>query len=174
MILMATKTTIKKFASLRDAYDRAKAGDEAAQRCIIGCLSNLGCDNTLANQGHNLKYGASKWVRHYRGLDEYISALVGEYGMTETKAEKEVLAELNSARTYSDDIKLTDEFVILMRPGHYLAGINEVSGQPMAQATEDIKEAAAYPTYKEAAAVINEWCNAGVGMPATSSVKLRS
>jgi hypothetical protein len=163
MILMATKTTIKKFASLRDAYDRAKAGDEAAQRCIIGCLSNLGCDNTLANQGHNLKYGASKWVRHYRGLDEYISALVGEYGMTETKAEKEVLAELNSARTYSDDIKLTDEF-----------GINEVSGQPRAQATEDIKEAAAYPTYKEAAAVINEWCNAGVGMPATSSVKLRS
>jgi len=100
---MKTKK-IAKFSSLSDAYSRAMSGEEDAQKCIIGCLNNLGCDH-LASSGYPGEK-SEKWQRYYRGLQEYISALVGEYGVHEDKAEKEILAELNAARSYSDDVLL--------------------------------------------------------------------
>jgi hypothetical protein len=101
------KTKIQKFKSLRDASTRADAGDEVAQRCIIGFISNTGCDHLMTS--HRKMYGdkeRTKWQAAWMGLNEYISALVGEYGVPEVKAEKEVLAELNNAFSYQDTISL--------------------------------------------------------------------
>lgn len=97
------ETKIEKFASLRDSYRRAEAGEVAAQKCIIGCLNNLGCDHLARPQK-----GYPKWRRHYLGLMEYLGALVSEYGERESTAERELLAELNAARTCCDDIEVED------------------------------------------------------------------
>jgi hypothetical protein len=100
-----TVTKIKRFTSFHDLYERCKSGDEAAQRVCIGALNNLGCDH-LADSGVPAKPGTPKWQRYYHGLQEYISALVGEYGQSETKAERQVLAEVNHVRDCCDDVKL--------------------------------------------------------------------
>jgi hypothetical protein len=99
------ESAIAPFTSIRHAYMRAELGEEDAQRCLIGCLSNLGCDH-LADQRGQVK--APRWRRYYFGLIEYIGSLVGEYGESEYQAENDVLAELNMARTYSDGIDLND------------------------------------------------------------------
>lgn len=96
------KTKIAKFKSLGDAFSRAKNGEEAAQKCLIGCLENFGCDHLA-----NYRKEVPKWTSAWHGLQTYIGSLVGEYGESETRAEKEVLAELNCAREYSDDIQLS-------------------------------------------------------------------
>ena len=95
----------KKFYNLIDAHQRATNGEELAQKSIIGCLNNLGCDH-LAEKSKYAPSDEPKWKRYWRGLQEYVSALVCEYGETEAKAEKEVLAELNAAQKYSDDVVL--------------------------------------------------------------------
>lgn len=104
---IADRKRISKFTNLRDAYNRASAGDEGAQRCIIGCLENFGCDHLALKDKSAPK--TVKWARYYAGLMQYIGSLVGEYGQSETAAEREVLAELNQARTYSDKVELTDK-----------------------------------------------------------------
>lgn len=91
---------IRKFKSLSDTFKRAAAGEEDAQRAIIGCLSNFGCEH-LAHCNQQ-----PKWKASWFGLQDYIGALVGEYGESETKAEREVLAELNAARSYSAEVQL--------------------------------------------------------------------
>jgi hypothetical protein len=93
-----------KFASFSDAYRRADAGDERAQRAFIGCLNNLGCDH-LADHHKQIPV---LWKRCYHALrSDYIGSLVGEYGIPEHQAERDILAELNCARDYSDDVKLS-------------------------------------------------------------------
>lgn len=84
---------VKKFTSLRDARERAAAGDKTAQLCIIACLTNLGCEQLADGPG-------SKWERHYRGFNIYLMSMVGEYGMDEGQAESDLLDELNNARSY--------------------------------------------------------------------------
>lgn len=98
-----TKTKTKKFASINDVYRRAEAGEVMAKLCIIGALSNCGCDHLA--EGHSLGRRAApmpRWKRFYQGVQEYISALVCEYGQSEVKAEKEFLAEINMARSYME------------------------------------------------------------------------
>lgn len=97
----ATKTA--KFASLRDLWTRAQAGEEMAQKVCVGALNNLGCDHLAHSAGGRPE---PKWAKYHRGLEQYLDALVSEYGVSETKAERELLAEVNMARTYSDDVSL--------------------------------------------------------------------
>lgn len=94
---------IPKFKSLPDAFKRAQDGCETSQRAIIGCFNNLGCDHLVTRSKTQ-----PKWLSYYQGIQTYIGSLVGEYGVSETKAEREVLAELNSARIYSDGVILVD------------------------------------------------------------------
>lgn len=99
------KTNMKKFTSLTDLYDRCEAGDQDAQRVCIGTLLNLGCDH-LATPGSPITKNDPKWLLYYRGLLRYIDSLVGEYGLSEVEAFREVLKEVNSIRGYCDDISL--------------------------------------------------------------------
>jgi len=94
-----------KFKSWRDLYDRANGGDEMAQKAIICGLSNLG-NPTLPSKNDMQK--TPLWKRAYHGLQEYIGALVGEYGESETKAEKSILAEVNHVLDICHDTKLED------------------------------------------------------------------
>lgn len=91
---------IKKFASLYDLRERCRAGDVAAQQCCIGLLHNLGCEHLAATRNQ------TKWENYYAGIEQYIMSLVGEYGQSEDKAEREVLAELNNVRDCCDDVEL--------------------------------------------------------------------
>ena len=95
-----------KFKSWRDLYDRAKGGDEMAQKAIICGLSNLGHTPTSMGYGYDKK--SSLWQRAYHGLQEYIGALVGEYGETEEKAEEDILAEVNHVLDVCHYTKLED------------------------------------------------------------------
>lgn len=94
-----------KFKSWRDLYDRAKGGDEKAQKAIICGLSNLG-NPTLRSKKESQR--STLWQRAYDGLQEYIGALVGEYGETEDHAEKSILDEVNNVLDICDDTKLED------------------------------------------------------------------
>lgn len=94
-----------KFKSWRDLYDRCKAGDEKAQRICIGALHNLG-NTTLPSKREGQEMAL--WQRAYHGLQKYISALVCEYGETETKAERDILAEVNNVIDCCDDVKLEE------------------------------------------------------------------
>lgn len=85
-----------------ELYKLCADGDERWQRVVIGALSNLG--NPTLN--YNPAKGEPLWRCAYFGLQEYIGALVGEYGETETQAEKSVLAEVNNVRDMCDDVKL--------------------------------------------------------------------
>jgi hypothetical protein len=93
---------IKKFKSLSEAFDRARAGEKEAQQCLISCLENFGCDH-LAKPATPLD---PKWKRCWHGIQEYLNALVGEYHLNEAKAEREVLAELNNTRDYCSKVSL--------------------------------------------------------------------
>jgi hypothetical protein len=89
------------FKSLHDLYERARAGEVMARKVCIATLNNFGCDHLASGQKSD-----PKWVRYYRGLQTYLVALVAEYGESETSAEKEVLAEVNAARSYAGDVDL--------------------------------------------------------------------
>ncbi len=93
----------KKVKTWSELNALCRDGDERWQKVVIGALQNLGCEH-LAGGG----MGRSKWERHYHGLMEYISALCSEYGESETKAEKQILAEVNHVRDCCDDIVLVD------------------------------------------------------------------
>lgn len=92
----------KKFKSLHEAYVRADGGDVLAQRCIVGTLRNLGCEH-LARK---VLDDDPKWLTHWRGFQQYLMALVGEYGESEAAAERELLAELNNSFSYADNVEL--------------------------------------------------------------------
>ena len=76
--------------------------DTRWQKVVIGALENLG--------NPTLRYNPSKgdvlWRCAYYGLQAYIDAMVGEYGETEDKAERQVLDEVNFVRDICDDVKL--------------------------------------------------------------------
>lgn len=96
----------KKFKTMRELYERCSGGDEQAQRICIGALQNLGCDH-LADAAKRFHSNQPKWYRFWVGLNEYITALVCEYGESETKAERTVLAEVNNVWDCCDDVELT-------------------------------------------------------------------
>lgn len=112
---MAAKKTAKtgkakkpapKFKNLADAYRQCEAGDMLAQKCVIGCLSNFGCEHLASDPRNPYTGGGPKWLRYYRGLEQYLMSLVGEYGETEADAEKELVAELNAAVGYADQVEV--------------------------------------------------------------------
>ena|ERR1700722_19817281 len=84
---------------------RTICNDETHSDCIrwrkvvVGTLENLG--NPTLDKGDEVL-----WKRAWSGLQEYISALVGEYGQSETKAERDILAEVNHCRDLCDDVQL--------------------------------------------------------------------
>jgi hypothetical protein len=100
---------IKRFATWNDLKERCDAGDEQSQRCVIGALENLGGEG-LADQVD--RGNIAKWERYWRGLQSYMGSLVGEYNMSEAKVERDVLAEINNARTYSDDVDLEHAAIV--------------------------------------------------------------
>jgi len=87
------------YPSLSAVYEAARGGDSTARKMLRAALTNLGCEHLAAGPGE-------RWERSYRGLVAYVSALVGEYGMSEGRAFKEVLAEVNAARGYCNDSDL--------------------------------------------------------------------
>lgn len=103
-----SKTTkkFKKFKSMHDLYQRCDSGDEQAQRICIGALQNLGCDH-LAEPSKRCAPDRPKWYWFYRGMEQYIEALICEYGVHEDKAFREVLAEVNNVWDCCDDVKLS-------------------------------------------------------------------
>lgn len=99
--------------TMHELFERADKGDEGARKVCVGCLRNLGCDH-LADHGYRKdektgRYTVPKWLRFYRGLMLYLGSLVGEYGMTEAQAFKDLLAEVNAARYYSHDVSLESD-----------------------------------------------------------------
>lgn len=80
-----TKKKYKSFHELRDACDN---GDVEARALVIRALINLGGEHLASGSGE-------PWERSYRGLQNYINALIAEYGQDETDAEIGVLAEVN-------------------------------------------------------------------------------
>ncbi len=105
--LPKVKTWTELFGLANDQGDNKQPTEYAKrwQKVIVCALSNLG-NSTL--RPNNPKHPRLLWLRAYDGLQEYISALVGEYGQSETKAEREVLAEVNHVRHIAEDIKLED------------------------------------------------------------------
>lgn len=94
--------SIAKVKSFSELYSLAKAGDENYQKLCIVALNNLGCDH-LANARHY----PEKWRAYYNGLMEYVSALCCEYGESEDKAFRSVLAEVNNVRDCIDQVSLS-------------------------------------------------------------------
>ncbi len=92
------KSKTKKFASLTDIYQRARDGEVMARLCIIGALSNCGCDHLAPKQSERFYANRPKWERYKQGVSAYLDSLVCEYGVKEAKAEREILAEMNMAR----------------------------------------------------------------------------
>ena len=90
---------LPKATSWSDLYDKASRGvyAERWQKVIIGALHNLGCEHLAKNP--RCQYPKHlEWQNHYRGLQEVIMSMVGEYGMDETTAEKQTLDEVNYVR----------------------------------------------------------------------------
>lgn len=85
---------IKKVKSMSELWQLAKT-DERYQRLVIVALNNLGCDHLA--QGCR-RWHPVKWEAYFNGLNQYIESLVGEYGESEVKAEKSILAEINNVR----------------------------------------------------------------------------
>lgn len=94
----------KKFTSLQDLHERASTGEEMAQKVCIGTLTNLGCEHLADDSPYGMT--RPKWKRFYHGLLSWLDSMVGEYGHSESRAEKDLLAEVNNARSYSEDIEL--------------------------------------------------------------------
>lgn len=69
----------KKFRSLLDVYAAPNA-----EELLLGFLRNVGCDHLLRGNGPR---GA---------VESYLMSLVGEYGVSERQAERDVLAEINN------------------------------------------------------------------------------
>lgn len=94
---------VKKVKSWGEAFQRAAKGDLMMRKAFAACLSNLGGMHLDDNESMRRQFPNEYWKACYHSLQEYISALVGEYGESEFKAEKEVLAELNAAFGYCED-----------------------------------------------------------------------
>jgi len=94
-----------KVKTWRELYDKCKAGDEFWQRVCIGALENLG-NPTMPSRHDPFCKNAPKWQAAYRGLQEYISALVCEYGEGEDAAERSILEEVNFVVDCCDNVVL--------------------------------------------------------------------
>ena len=115
---MSTKTTkkkksIAKVKSLSDLWDRANGETKTAenyQRLCIVALRNLGCDHLAeAHKGAGDKplfNDPPKWRAYYDGLIDYVGSLVGEYGISEDKAFRDVRDEVNFVRDCIDQADL--------------------------------------------------------------------
>lgn len=90
---MARSPKYKKFTSLNDLLQRSQAGDDRAQRICIAALRNLGCEHLATRRRGD---SDPEWRLSWDGLQSYVSALVGEYGMSETRAFRDTLAEVNN------------------------------------------------------------------------------
>lgn len=87
-----------KAKSWHELYKLAEADDRYKLLIICG-LENLGNPTMIGGK-------EPKWKRAWNGLQEYIMALVGEYGESESKAEQQVLDEVNSVRDCIDQVSL--------------------------------------------------------------------
>ncbi len=93
---MAKVKRLPKVSSFRDLYEKAKEDPRYQALCIAGA-ENLG----WMDHPSESKYlpNKEKWARaHYWLSQTYVGALVGEYGESEDKAFREVLAEVNHVR----------------------------------------------------------------------------
>lgn len=98
MAKVAKVKSIAKVKSFSELFQKAQVDENYQKLCIVA-LENLGCEHLAS------KREAVKWKSHYFGLQEYVSALVGEYGESEDKAFRSVLAEINNVRDCIDQVK---------------------------------------------------------------------
>jgi hypothetical protein len=77
---------------MSDLHKRAKDGDVAYQRLCVLALHNYGCEHLKGSAKHY----PEEWAQCWQGLSQYWDALVGEYGIPEDKAEREMVQEFNS------------------------------------------------------------------------------
>ena len=96
------KKLIAKVTSLNDLYQRANDNDDYKKLCIVA-LQNLGCEGLAED---NRKYHDAKWRSHWDGLVTYVGSLVGEYGVSEDKAFRDVRNEINFCRDCIDQATL--------------------------------------------------------------------
>ena len=99
---MAAVKKMSKIKSLNDLRIKAK-DDERYQKLAIAGLSNLGCEHLAIAER---RYTKSKWEAYYGGLMSYVSSLVGEYGVSESKAFREVRDEVNNVIDCIDNVNL--------------------------------------------------------------------